>query len=72
MCAESIKQTLHFSFMQRMEVAIVNNYEMLEEFYVYQKEFNVHVIKEIRLINGKLETHDNQIARNTEILKDII
>lgn len=58
--------------MQRMEVAIVNNYEMLEEFYVYQKEFNVHVIKEIRLINGKLETHDNQIARNTEILKDII
>lgn len=72
MCAESIKQTLHFSFMQRMEAAIVNNYEMLEEFYVYQKEFNVHVIKEIRLINGKLETHDNQIARNTEILKDII
>ncbi len=60
------------SNMSKMGAAIANNYEMLEEFYVYQKEFNARVIKEIRLINGKLEMHDNQIARNTEMLKEII
>lgn len=47
------------------------HYNMLEEFYVYQKEHNTEVSNTLSIVEGELEMHNNQIALNTAQLKRV-
>ncbi len=48
---------------------IAKNHQLLEEFYVRQKEFNTDLLDRFAIIDGKLEMQGNQIARNASIIK---
>lgn len=47
------------------------NYDLLEEFYVTQKEHNTDVMCRIKIIEGEIDMHSNQIALNTADLKRV-
>ena len=61
---------------QKKEIAFIKavvsqNYDMTQEFYVFQKEHDTGIIDRIKVIEGKLDMHANQIARNTADLSRI-
>lgn len=45
------------------------NYDLTLEFYGNQKEHNTEVSDTLVTISGELEMHNNQIAKNTAVLK---
>lgn len=51
--------------------ALDKNYDLLEEFYVYQKEHNTELINRIKIIEGEIDMHSTQIALNTSDLKRV-
>ncbi len=53
----------------RLEEQVAKNYQLLEEFYVHQKEFNTAMLDRFAVYDGRLEMQGNQIARNTSIIK---
>ena len=59
-----------------LDERVTRNYDLLVEFYGKQQEENRFLRDELKLIHGKLQVHDNQIARNTadiaELKKDMI
>ena len=55
--------------MDRLEEQVAKNYQLLEEFYVHQKEFNTAMLDRFAVYDGRLEMQGNQIARNTSIIK---
>lgn len=59
------------SDLTELKETVNKNYDMLEEFYVYQKEQNTEVSNSLSIVEGELEMHNNQIARNTAQLKRV-
>lgn len=57
--------------LDRIETKVDKNYDLLERFYVEQQEVNTDTADQLDVISGKLEMHDNQIARNTADLRRI-
>ncbi len=49
--------------LDRMEETIQNNYSLTEKFFVSQMESNTEFRENIRIINGRLDKYDTQIAR---------
>ena len=63
---------------QKMNDTIEKNYSKLEEFYVYQKEYNTameidrkRMADRMKVVEGKLLIFWNQIARNTADIEEI-
>ena len=54
-----------------LQETVCKNYDMLQEFYVYQKEWNAETSDRLKIIDGRLDMHDSQIARNTADLKKL-
>ena len=54
-----------------LQETVCKNYDMLQEFYVYQKEWNAETSDRLKIIEGRLDMHDSQIARNTADLKKL-
>ena len=54
-----------------LQNTVNRNYDLLEEFYVNQREFNVDMKDRMQVIEGKVEMHGNQIARNTAEIREI-
>ena len=61
-----------------MNDTIEKNYSKLEEFYVYQKEYNTameidrkRMADRMKVVEGKLLIFWNQIARNTADIEEI-
>ncbi|MDO4323127.1 MAG: hypothetical protein Q4C61_11415 [Lachnospiraceae bacterium] len=51
--------------LDNIEFAVSRNYDLTLEFYASQKEFNNEFREHLHKIDGRLEMHDNQIAKNT-------
>ena len=54
-----------------LQETVCKNYDILQEFYVYQKEWNAETSDRLKIIEGRLDMHDSQIARNTADLKKL-
>lgn len=49
--------------LDRIEETICKNYSLTEEFFVSQMETNTEFKENLRIINGRLDKYDTQIAR---------
>lgn len=52
-----------------LEETVTRHYKMFEEFYVYQREYNTAMEARWKIIEGKLDMHSNQIARNIDDIR---